>query len=111
MTEPTSDEPDGNRPTDADRLRRMRRILTAGVVLGVLLVVAAGVGGAEGRDGAAVLLLILAGTTAIVGIYGGVTLLRDDLRSSPISGRRIGFTIGSFLTTALLMAMVAGIGG
>lgn len=112
--EPTGDpEPaeDVVEDVDAHRRRRMRQIVLGGSGTGIVVFLLAGLGGADGRDGLAILLLLTAATCAVAAVYGGVTLLVDDLRSVAISGRRILATVGLFALAALLMAMVAGIGG
>lgn len=107
---PTPDAED-ELAVDTHRLRRMRQVLVAGSVVAVLLFLLAGLSGADGRDGLAILLLVLAAACAVSAAYGGVTLLVDDLRSHAISRRRIVSSLGLFVAAAVLMAMVAGVGG
>lgn len=104
---PTS--PDGPPPDPA--LTVLRRVGLVGVGLGFLLAVVVGLIGGSGRDGAAVLLLLLALTSALLGAVGVATMARDDHRGQPISRTRVVVTVAGFAGATLLMAMLTGIGG
>jgi hypothetical protein len=96
---------------DAARRRVTRRLLLAGATLALLAAVATGLAGASGRAGFAVFSLVLALTTAVAGLWATATLLYDDLKKRRPSRRRAIGAVGLFATTAVLMAVVAGVGG
>jgi hypothetical protein len=97
-----SPHPDEERPEVPD---------DPGALLGVLLAVASGLAGGEGRVGLAILLLVTAASTALAASYASVTLLLDQVKGRRTTGRRALLAGGLFLLTAMLMAMLAGAGG
>lgn len=104
---------DPSSATDTDRRRRRRMGWIVGIGMGVAVVLAllAGVAGATGRAGAAIFLLLSAGSCALAATYGVVTAVIDDVRDVRVSRSRIGWVVGLFFTAAALMAMTAGVGG
>lgn len=116
MSEP-SDPVDGRPPdggtadTDPGRRRRMGAIVGIGLALAVVLALLAGASGATGRAGAAIFLLLSAGSCALSATYGVVTAVIDDLRGFRVSRSRIGWVVALFFAAAALMAMTAGVGG
>lgn len=97
--------------SDADRLRRLRRLLLIGLGVGVLLVPAAGLAGATGQAGVAILFLTWAVTCASGALYGSITLLRDDYAHRKVSRTRILTTVVLYAFAAMFAAMVAAVGG
>lgn len=95
--------------------RRVRRTwwIAGGGSLGVGLALALLVGalGGEPRAGMAVLLLVSALSCGVGALYGIGTAVADDLRGRPTSRRRPIAAGVLFLLAAVLMAMVAGVGG
>lgn len=98
-------------PLDRRRLRRIRRTAGVGCLVGLGLAVLAGLGGASGRAGAAIALLVGAASCAVAATYGVLTAVRDDLRGDGVSRTRTAWIIGLFFGAAALMAMTAGVGG
>lgn len=103
--------PPVGRANDVARRRVTRRVLVSGLVLGVLAALGSGLAGASGRFGFALLMLVLALTTAVAGLWATATLLYDDLKKREPSRRRALGAFGLFVATAVLMAVVAGVGG
>lgn len=93
------------------RVRSSLRIVVFGLVAAVVAAVGSGVTVGDGRASFAVLLLVVAASTAIAGLHHGLLLVVDDLRGRPTSLRRGGWVAGYFALTAVLMAAIAGIGG
>lgn len=89
----------------------MARTTGAGTGLAAILALLAGAAGATGRAGAAIFLLLSAGSCAVGATYGVVTAVVDDLRGVRVSRVRIGWIVGLFFGAAALMAMTAGVGG
>lgn len=110
-TEPSHGETPPSPDTDRARRRRMRWIVGVGVGVAAALALLAGLAGATGRAGAAIFLLVSAGTAAVAATYGVVTAVIDDLREVRVSRARIGWVVGLFFAAAALMAMTAGVGG
>lgn len=96
---------------DLVRRRRIRRIAGSGILLGVVLALAAGGAGATGQAGAAIMLLLSAAGCAVAATYGVLTALVDDLRGRAVSRRRLLWIVLMFVGAAGLMAMTAGVGG
>lgn len=92
-------------------LRVLRRLGLGGAAIGVVLAVVVGLIGGTGKDGAAVLLLILALTSSLIGLVGVLTMARDDHRGVVIVRSRIIITVAGFIGATLLMAMLVGVGG
>lgn len=90
-------------------LRALARVAAVGAVTAVAAMVATMAATGSGRSGLAVLLLLGALTSATVGLVGTAMLLRDEVRDQHISRLRIVTTIGAFLVTTLLLAMVVGV--
>lgn len=113
MTEPTPeivpDDPSDDH--DLARRRTMRRIVGIGTGIGVVLSLLAGLAGATGQAGAAILFLLAAASCAVAATYGVLTAVRDDLRDRAVSRRRVVWIVGLFFAGAALMAMTAGVGG
>lgn len=103
--------PPVGRANDVARRRVTRRVLLSGLLLGVLAALGSGLAGASGRFGFALLMLVLALTTAVAGLWATATLLYDDLKKREPSRRRALGAFGLFVATAVLMAVVAGVGG
>ncbi len=95
---------------DRRRLRRAWRIAGIGALAGVVLALVAGVLGATGRAGMAILLLVSALGGAVGAGYGTVTMLVDEWREQLVSRRRIAGVAALAALTAivLLMAIAAG---
>ncbi len=89
----------------------MARTAGVGTGLAVTLALLAGAAGATGRGGAAIFLLLSAGSCAVAATYGVVTAVVDDLRGVRVSRARIAWMVGLFFGAAALMAMTAGVGG
>lgn len=111
MSEVPTPPPDEVAAVNAARIRRQRRIAGIGAAVALALALLAGGLGGSGQVGAAIFLLVTAVSCAGAATYGVFTALRDDLRRVRVSRARIGWTAGLFVLTALLMAMVAGVGG
>lgn len=97
--------------TDRGRRRRMGAIAGIGMGVGAVLALLAGAAGATGRAGAAIFLLLAAGSCALAATYGVITAVIDDLRETRVSRSRIGWVVALFFAAAALMAMTAGVGG
>lgn len=108
-----SEDPPATEPLPLDRRRRrtLLRIVLVGVGIAVGLGLLAGVAGASGTAGAAIVLLLSAATCAVAAAWGVVAAVLDDLRDEHVSRGRIGWVVGLFVAAAALMAMTAGIGG
>lgn len=104
-------EPLTGEALDRARIRRIRRIAGGGSLVGLALAVLAGVGGATGRAGAAIFLLVAATSCAAAATYGVLVSVRDDLKDEPVSRARVVWVVGLFFGAAALMAMTAGAGG
>ncbi len=89
----------------------MAAIVGIGAGLAAALALLAGVAGATGRAGAAIFLLLTAGSCALSATYGVITAVIDDLRGIRVSRSRIGWVVALFFGAAALMAMTAGVGG
>lgn len=109
-----SDDADGNDPLGTDHRRAQRAWRIAGLgslVIGTGLALAVGLLGGTGQAGMAVFLLFAAASCTVGALYATVTLVADDLRGRSTSRRRPIAALVLFVLAALLMAMVAGIGG
>jgi predicted lipid-binding transport protein (Tim44 family) len=93
------------------RVRRTWAIAGGGLAAGVALALVSALLGGSGRVGMAVLLLVTALGSAVAALYGLVTAVVDDLRHRPVARARPVAAVGLFVVAAMLMAMVAGIGG
>jgi hypothetical protein len=82
-----------------------------GTLMATALAIVTGLIGGTGKDGAAVFLLVLALTSALIGLVGMFTLLRDEYHDVAPSRGRIVLTVTGFFAATLLMAMVVGVGG
>lgn len=100
--------PDGH---DRARIRTTWRIAGAGALLGLGLALLSGLLGGTGQAGMAIMLLVASLSTAVAALYAVVTLLVDELQHRQTTRRRAFVAGGLFVLTAVLMAMVAGIGG
>lgn len=111
--EPDPSERSARLGADNDRARRRvtRRLLLVGTAVALVAALAIGLAGASGRAGFAVFSLVLALTTAVAGLWATATLLYDDLKKRRPSRRRAIGAVGLFVATAVLMAVVAGVGG
>ena len=96
---------------DRERVRATLRIAAAGAVLALGLALLVGLLGGSGPVGLAVLLLVTATACSIAALHAVGTLLYDDLKDRGPARRRALLAGGLFAVAALLMAMVAGIGG
>lgn len=92
------------------RVRSALRLFAGSVVVAVVIAAAAGVAGADGRAGLLTLLWVAALGSAVAGLRLGLLLVVDEFRGRPTSLRRGGWLLGFFATTAVLMAMVVGVG-
>lgn len=99
-------------PTDADRLRRIWRIvLIGGVGLGPALALLSGLLGGTGSGGLAIVLLLLAASSGSAALYATITAVIDDLKGREVSRQRILTAAGLFVAGALLPLMLVGVGG
>lgn len=93
----------------------VRRALAAGAVMwalvGLPLLVAVVAGGGEGRAGVAVVLLGLTLGGAVATAWMLAATLLDLLAGGRPGVHRALWLIGTFLVTALLPVLVAGVGG
>lgn len=97
---------------DDRRVRRTWWIAGGGSLgLGLPLALAVGALGGEARAAMAVLLLIGALSCGVGALYAIGSAVVDDLRGRPSSRRRPIAAGILFVLAAVLMAMVAGIGG
>ena len=108
----TDDQPPARDPVDVDRarLRRTWRIAGWGATLGVALGLLAGVLGASGRAGMAILLLVAALGCALGAGYGTLTMIVDEWREQFVSRRRILGVAGLAALTVVLMFMALAAG-
>ncbi len=105
--EPAPATPDAERDPG---LRTLGRVGAVGGVVAVLVAVVVGVAAGSGRSALAMLLLVGALTSAVTGLVGAFTLLRDEHRGDVRPSRaRIVVTVSAFLGTTLLLAMVVGV--
>lgn len=86
-------------------------IVGIGMAVAVGLALLAGAAGTTGRAGAAIFLLLSAGSCALSATYGVVTAVIDDVRRVRVSRARIVWVVALFFAAAALMAMTAGVGG
>lgn len=93
---------------DRHRLRGMRRVAAAGVVVAVLAAAALAALGADGRAGMAVLLVVAAAGSLLAALTGAVTAIVDEYRGDPVARPRTVETLAYFaLAFVLLLASVA----
>lgn len=96
---------------DRRRTAASLRITGLGMLAGLLLALAVGLAGGRGSVGAAVFLLVGALSAGLGGLHAVGALLLDDLRDRQPSVWRGVLAGGLFALGAVLMAMVAGLGG
>jgi hypothetical protein len=94
---------------DTARLRGPRRLLLVGSGLAVLLAMAAGALGADGRAGFVLLLLVLAAVCGLAGLWVAAQLVIDEFRGAPSSRRRGLFAAGMFVAALVCMTAVGGV--
>lgn len=111
MTDGERTEADGRQTGDPRTRRAWAVAAGTSLVGGVGLALIVGLLGGTGVDGFRVFLLVSSLGTAAAGLYATVTLLVDDLKKRPVGRSRIVTAVSLFVVTALLMAMVAGVGG
>ncbi len=100
--------------TSGDRDPRLRGLAVfLGVGFGIAVLAAAGLGlaGADGRAGAAGLLLVLSLVVAGGAVWALGTAVVDEYRERPVGRARVVVGIVLFIAAAALMAMTAGVGG
>lgn len=96
---------------DRRRTRVTLRIAWVGTLVGVVLALLVGVLGGSGPLGLAVVLLVSAVACSLAALHAVATLVYDDLKDRHPARRRAVLAVGLFTLAAVLMAMVAGVGG
>jgi hypothetical protein len=94
---------------DVRRLRLAWRLVGAGAGLGVVGAIATAVAGASGATGLAMLLLGTALGSAAAATVSAVLALVDEVRGRPVARRRVGLSAALFVTTLLLLVLLAGV--
>lgn len=98
-------------PQDRERVRATLRIVGVGALVALVLALLVGILGGSGPVGLAVLLLVTATACSLAALHAVGMLLYDDLKDRAPARRRALLAGGLFALAAILMAMVAGIGG
>lgn len=94
---------------EAGRLRGPKRLLLIGPVVAFAFALLSGALGADGGVGLVVLLLLLAVTFAVVGLWVAVGLLVDEFRGAHTSRRRWLLSAAMFVAVLVAMTAVGGI--